>query len=125
MGSIAPAGMRRVAAAVSKNAERYSFTGPHVESLRSSNACCATTPATWCWPWPSRGVPVKIDTTICGRNRRITTMTSASTESRGQKRNDSAPVLEKPRSEEHTSELQSPCNLVCRLLLEKKKSDAD
>src|SRR2546426_2895645 len=28
---------------------------------------------------------------------------------------------ESPRSEEHTSELQSPCNLVCRLLLEKKK----
>src|SRR5256885_10310338 len=28
---------------------------------------------------------------------------------------------EAPRSEEHTSELQSPCNLVCRLLLEKKK----
>src|SRR2546426_8905331 len=26
-----------------------------------------------------------------------------------------------PRSEEHTSQLQSPCNLVCRLLLEKKK----
>src|SRR6266850_7833123 len=40
------------------------------------------------------------------------------------------PVVEPPvelvqpgrhRSEEHTSELQSPCNLVCRLLLEKKK----
>src|SRR2546426_2606445 len=29
--------------------------------------------------------------------------------------------LEHERSEEHTSELQSPCNLVCRLLLEKKK----
>src|SRR2546426_9275281 len=28
------------------------------------------------------------------------------------------------RSEEHTSELQSPCNLVCRLLLEKKKHAA-
>src|SRR5256885_11776033 len=28
------------------------------------------------------------------------------------------------RSEEHTSELQSPCNLVCRLLLEKKKKTA-
>src|SRR3989454_6194360 len=28
------------------------------------------------------------------------------------------------RSEEHTSELQSPCNLVCRLLLEKKKNTA-
>src|SRR5688500_19854376 len=27
-----------------------------------------------------------------------------------------------PRSEEHTSELQSPCNLVCRLLLEQKKN---
>src|ERR1022692_5313148 len=29
------------------------------------------------------------------------------------------------RSEEHTSELQSPCNLVCRLLLEKKKNTID
>src|SRR5256885_5660053 len=29
------------------------------------------------------------------------------------------------RSEEHTSELQSPCNLVCRLLLEKKKKKLD
>src|SRR6266566_6546468 len=29
------------------------------------------------------------------------------------------------RSEEHTSELQSPCNLVCRLLLEKKKHTPD
>src|SRR5256885_10955457 len=31
-------------------------------------------------------------------------------------------MLRKGRSEEHTSELQSPCNLVCRLLLEKKKT---
>src|SRR5256885_7025244 len=30
--------------------------------------------------------------------------------------------LDASRSEEHTSELQSPCNLVCRLLLEKKKN---
>src|SRR6266446_3564112 len=30
-----------------------------------------------------------------------------------------------PRSEEHTSELQSPCNLVCRLLLEKKKKHGE
>src|SRR2546426_7040838 len=30
-------------------------------------------------------------------------------------------VFKEKRSEEHTSELQSPCNLVCRLLLEKKK----
>src|SRR5256885_12273925 len=33
--------------------------------------------------------------------------------------------LKKERSEEHTSELQSPCNLVCRLLLEKKKRTAN
>src|SRR5256885_10584711 len=33
-------------------------------------------------------------------------------------------LLDEPtRSEEHTSELQSPCNLVCRLLLEKKKNN--
>src|SRR5256885_13275978 len=31
------------------------------------------------------------------------------------------PLIMPVRSEEHTSELQSPCNLVCRLLLEKKK----
>src|SRR5256885_3392843 len=31
------------------------------------------------------------------------------------------PIASSWRSEEHTSELQSPCNLVCRLLLEKKK----
>src|SRR5256885_15158920 len=40
-----------------------------------------------------------------------------------------APAREHPdrerRSEEHTSELQSPCNLVCRLLLEKKNKMID
>src|SRR5256885_11218570 len=36
------------------------------------------------------------------------------------RRTSSDPLL---RSEEHTSELQSPCNLVCRLLLEKKKEN--
>src|SRR5256885_7177228 len=35
-------------------------------------------------------------------------------------RGDHAP-RDRQRSEEHTSELQSPCNIVCRLLLEKKK----
>src|SRR5256885_7863943 len=33
-------------------------------------------------------------------------------------------VRRQHRSEEHTSELQSPCNLVCRLLLEKKNASA-
>src|SRR5256885_7175240 len=35
--------------------------------------------------------------------------------------NSTLTMLDGRRSEEHTSELQSPCNLVCRLLLEKKK----
>src|ERR1039457_7504540 len=34
-------------------------------------------------------------------------------------------IQKSPRSEEHTSELQSPCNLVCRLLLEKKKKTSE
>src|SRR2546426_4784042 len=34
-------------------------------------------------------------------------------------------IRDQKRSEEHTSELQSPCNLVCRLLLEKKKKKKD
>src|ERR1039457_6715579 len=38
----------------------------------------------------------------------------------GIERNDG--IVGRDRSEEHTSELQSPCNLVCRLLLEKKKA---
>src|SRR5215467_13848402 len=37
------------------------------------------------------------------------------------RRRRAAPGASRTRSEEHTSELQSPCNLVCRLLLEKKK----
>src|SRR5688500_19252400 len=35
---------------------------------------------------------------------------------------DCVPLRKAVRSEEHTSELQSPCNLVCRLLLEKKST---
>ena len=35
---------------------------------------------------------------------------------------DKSQIPNSPRSEEHTSELQSPCNLVCRLLHEKKKN---
>src|SRR2546426_8127280 len=59
---------------------------------------------------------------ICGRLR---SAHQPNASQRGARRGD--PDLrrqahgEKRRSEEHTSELQSPCNLVCRLLLEKKK----
>src|SRR5256885_11432852 len=40
---------------------------------------------------------------------------------RDQKHKKNMGIVTLERSEEHTSELQSPCNLVCRLLLEKKK----
>src|SRR5256885_10920283 len=40
----------------------------------------------------------------------------------GREAKGSVGVGREQRSEEHTSELQSPCNLVCRLLLEKKKT---
>src|SRR5256885_6077352 len=54
--------------------------------------------------------------TRCGARRGTTrSRISIRSESRGR-----AP-RSRIRSEEHTSELQSPCNLVCRLLLEKKK----
>src|SRR5256885_8707355 len=53
-------------------------------------------------------------TSRCWCTRTSPCTTAAAPTSRGCK---SCPI----RSEEHTSELQSPCNLVCRLLLEKKK----
>src|SRR3989454_9366448 len=43
---------------------------------------------------------------------------------RGAPDDELASLIRETRSEEHTSELQSPCNLVCRLLLEKKKRSA-
>src|SRR2546426_8051680 len=43
----------------------------------------------------------------------------------GVARRQSASAMPTEKSEEHTSELQSPCNLVCRLLLEKKKMEPD
>src|SRR6266566_10111478 len=49
------------------------------------------------------------------------TRSSSSGSSRPQSSTATRPAGRPPRSEEHTSELQSPCNLVCRLLLEKKK----
>src|SRR2546426_6561854 len=48
----------------------------------------------------ARRIPIQIPRKVMGRGR-----------------------IREGRSEEHTSELQSPCNLVCRLLLEKKKKN--
>src|SRR5690606_41562463 len=63
------------------------------------------------WPiWPRRPPPVSGSTRPCStaRSRRSPCSTG--------------PPATSPRSEEHTSELQSRENLVCRLLLEKKKT---
>src|SRR6266446_10795620 len=57
--------------------------------------------------------------TICHASGSAMATVPTSTLPRVHNTSASAPVL--VRSEEHTSELQSPCNLVCRLLLEKKK----
>src|SRR5256885_5313713 len=63
-------------------------------------ACRTSDSWPWmCWP-------------MCQYSRVSSLLTLAATRSRA------ASIR---RSEEHTSELQSPCNLVCRLLLEKKK----
>lgn len=84
-------------AAESNRVPRYSLSGAHgaSPSSRSSSgkgagspatrkASWAAQPAAWCWPWPSRGVPLNTDTTTWGRKRRTMRTTSLSTESRGQ-----------------------------------------
>src|SRR2546426_1605447 len=57
-------------------------------------------------------------TTYAGRPCQVSSRTVARS---NPSRSSRATVCSAARSEEHTSELQSPCNLVCRLLLEKKK----
>src|SRR5256885_8651518 len=68
---------------------------------------------------PARGEVLQLDTVDArGEQSRPSTMWRVvSVTVRVPSLNSSKPH----RSEEHTSELQSPCNLVCRLLLEKKK----
>src|SRR5256885_4703098 len=60
---------------------------------------------------------------VCGGHRRPLrpAVRAAATGAKRAHRGVDRAVRGAGRSEEHTSELQSPCNLVCRLLLEKKK----
>src|SRR5256885_8831315 len=55
------------------------------------------------------------------RRPSVSSWWSNATRRRSSQHGEHTPQATSPRSEEHTSELQSPCNLVCRLLLEKKK----
>src|SRR5256885_9161054 len=66
--------------------------------------------------WDSAQTPVLIDGVIDGQPRKLISTASRNGYFFTLDRTNGKPV----RSEEHTSELQSPCNLVCRLLLEKK-----
>src|SRR2546426_9263095 len=76
-----------------------------------------------------RGVAARVDVHVAGRlaGRHLAVVQRAHATSRVAVHDepaaaDVARLREHHRSEEHTSELQSPCNLVCRLLLEKKKN---
>src|SRR2546426_6951681 len=73
---------------------------PYTTLFRSSTASIPVTPAATSCRRSSGGVSIS-------SRRPLDSITAA--------------VRVRLRSEEHTSELQSPCNLVCRLLLEKKK----
>src|SRR5256885_4776201 len=69
--------------------------------------------------------PNRRPTTPCRRPARFRTASGGGAERQGRRREELRDGRTRSgtgaRSEEHTSELQSPCNLVCRLLLEKKK----
>src|SRR5256885_8798780 len=60
---------------------------------------------------------------ICVEQRKIVDVLAQAFGERHDDRKDHRGCADDRRSEEHTSELQSPCNLVCRLLLEKKEKD--
>src|SRR3989454_2504459 len=75
----------------------YKVTGVQTCALPIS------TLASGCWVEASTTFPVTLPVVCCALNG----------------------TAQNRRSEEHTSELQSPCNLVCRLLLEKKKKQHD
>src|SRR5256885_11105934 len=76
--------------------------------------------------WPQLGVGRVMEELEWEFNTEVTEKTKAEEQSltqrrRGRRGEETTKAEMGPRSEEHTSELQSPCHLVCRLLLEKKK----
>src|SRR5256885_9720093 len=86
----------------------------HFEALFGKNGACA---GCWCMYWRLPGPEWHAG---CGmtNKRRFRGVVGKGGEPGIIAYVNGAPAA---RSEEHTSELQSPCNLVCRLLLEKKK----
>src|SRR5256885_12262089 len=68
-----------------------------------------------------RSLPAAVTTTMPACHACSTAWQSGSSVKLSHTARPSERLMTRMRSEEHTSELQSPCNLVCRLLLEKKK----
>src|SRR5256885_13118327 len=75
------------------------------------------------WSWSGRRAPRAPRSSAARLQHRKGAQREGRPSSLGAPREEGRPSRWAPfrRSEEHTSELQSPCNLVCRLLLEKKK----
>src|SRR5438046_8476328 len=95
---------------------------PSMSSVADSRSVeISVTPSTGFWPTEiTRGAPPSITTTALPGNRPIT-FTSTVQPVEDNRKSSDATIRSLTRSEEHTSELQSLTNLVCRLLLEKKK----
>src|SRR5690606_40563902 len=114
--------------------EQRSYAGGAVETTITSdiNATDLSISIAASTGWPSGGANgpffVVIDRGLAGeekveiQSRTGTTLTVASTGKRGADDTSASSHATGARSEEHTSELQSRENLVCRLLLEKKKN---
>src|SRR5256885_4558743 len=90
---------------------------PYTTLFRSANWACSAPCSPAAKAWPSRACRVP-----CPRCCAWTSKSSARSSTRPAPVPESCACAPPWRSEEHTSELQSPCNLVCRLLLEKKKT---
>src|SRR2546426_7506366 len=81
----------------------------------------------WSSPVAWRSEPIRLPcgggTGLSGGSPQLSSAAAVMTSAARVRRATFIAVLSWMRSEEHTSELQSPCNLVCRLLLEKKKKN--
>src|SRR5205807_10625425 len=100
---------------------RYSFSSPFSRSLRPFFFFFNATPTTEIYTLSLHdALPICLWRSAL--NRAARDIGSGANDRRRPALAEASPWQEQAvRSEEHTSELQSPCNLVCRLLLEKKK----
>src|SRR5688572_31983967 len=91
-------------------------------AARSASASAASTSARYCGCCAAFNSSDGLVVASCGVNCRIDSMSPVSATTVVNFFKESSRDMQLRRSEEHTSELQSQSNLVCRLLLEKKKT---